>query len=110
MLFRSLAYSKRGYLDKYIGNELPKFTEKTITSWEKLLEELQKIRQEGYAVDDEELELGLTCVAAPILGKDGEAIAALSISGPTARVKSEKFLEIVQAIRDITIQISNIID
>jgi len=105
-----LAYSKRGYLDKYIGNELPKFTEKTITSWEKLLEELQKIRQEGYAVDDEELELGLTCVAAPILGKDGEAIAALSISGPTARVKSEKFLEIVQAIRDITIQISNIID
>jgi len=104
-----LAFSKKGYLEKYIGNKLPAFTEKTIASWPELLKELEKIRKEGYAVDDEELELGLTCIAAPILNKDGEAVAALSISGPTARVKSEKFNEIVGEITRITKQISHFI-
>jgi len=104
-----LAFSKKGYLERYIGNSLPAFTEKTIDNWPQLLEELKNIRSEGYAVDDEELELGLTCIAAPILNNDGEAVAALSISGPTARVKSEKFREIVTEITEITRQISNFI-
>ncbi|MDK2822436.1 MAG: hypothetical protein PWQ67_413 [Clostridia bacterium] len=104
-----LAFTPGKYLEKFIGNELPSFTKKTITKWDDLLKELEKIKKDGYAIDDEELELGLTCVAAPIIGRDGEAIAALSISGPTARVKSEKFKEIVKEIKDVTRQISSLI-
>jgi len=49
-------------------------------------EELDKVRRQGYAVDDEEVVLGARCVAAPVLGLHGSALAAVSISGPTTRV------------------------
>lgn len=92
-----LAFSPRQYLQKFIGNPLPVFTEKTITNWDKLTGELSVIKRQGYAVDDEELELGLTCVAGPILGRDTEIIAALSLSGPTSRVRA-RFDDIVEEV------------
>ena len=52
---------------------------------------LEKIRENGYAIDNEELEHGLTCIGAPILDKNNKAIAAISLSGPTARMKSGDF-------------------
>ena len=69
-------------------------TEKTITSKEALLEQLDRIKQDGYAIDDEELEYGLICVAVPILGKSGEPIAAISVSGPKPRMTKEKIREV----------------
>lgn len=104
-----LAFSEKSYLEKYLGNTLPAFTERTIADWPTLLKDLEKIRKEGYAIDDEELELGLTCIAAPILNKKGEAVAAISISGPTPRVKSERFQEIVTEIINTARQISQFI-
>lgn len=62
-----------------------RFTEKTVTDIESLKEELKIIKEKGYAFDDEERELGVSCIAAPIFDFNGEAIAALSISGPTSR-------------------------
>jgi IclR family transcriptional regulator, acetate operon repressor len=62
-------------------------TQHTITTVERLLEEVEKSRIAGYATDDEEAELGVQCVAVPVIGKDGrEPIAAVSISGPVARL------------------------
>lgn len=104
-----LAFSKKSYLDKFIGNTLPIFTDKTIVNWPELLAELEKTRENGYATDDEELELGLSCIAAPILNRDGEAIAALSISGPKARLRSEMFNEIVEKVTMTTGHISKLI-
>ncbi|MFZ5753767.1 MAG: IclR family transcriptional regulator [Bacillota bacterium] len=104
-----LAFSPPGYLERFIGKELPKYTEKTIVGWPQLLAELADIREKGYAIDDEELELGLTCVGAPILGRNGEVIAALSLSGPTSRVKSDRFGEIVTEVRRTTSDISNLL-
>lgn len=52
--------------------------------------ELQIVRARGYATSVDELEVGLTALAAPVFGPDGDAIAALSISGPTARLTSER--------------------
>lgn len=103
-----MAFSSPQYLNKFIGNPLPSFTAKTIINWDKILQELEKIRQNGYACDDEELELGLTCVAAPIFGHNKEAIAALSLSGPRSRV-SERFDEIVAEVTKTTTQISALI-
>ena len=83
-----LAFSPAGYVEQFVGQPLPAFTAKTITDWDKLLAELEGIRRRGYAVDDEELELGLMCVAAPILDRHAGLAAALSLSGPTSRIRA----------------------
>jgi IclR family transcriptional regulator, acetate operon repressor len=56
----------------------------------KLTPELRKVRARGYATSIDELEVGLTALAAPVIGDSGDAIAALSISGPTARLTSDR--------------------
>jgi len=66
-----------------------RFTPKTLCSRETLLAALDKIRQRGYAIDDEEHELGVRCVGAPIFDQNGRAIAALSVSGPVSHITSQ---------------------
>lgn len=61
-------------------------TPHTILNLLQFREELQKIREQGYAVDDEEAVQGARCVSAPILNSANEAIAAVSVSGPVTRV------------------------
>jgi DNA-binding IclR family transcriptional regulator len=61
-------------------------TPKTIMNLLQFRQELEKIRRQGYAVDDEEAVQGARCVSAPILNSDREPIAAVSISGPVTRV------------------------
>ncbi len=72
--------------------QLEKYTEKTITAPNKLREELKKVKKSGYALDMEETELGIRCVAAPVYNHRGKVSAAVGISGPTTRV-SIKYLE-----------------
>lgn len=69
---------------------LPGRTENTITDREELMAELESVREQGYAYDREERILGLRCVAAPVV-VDGDVLAALSVSGPTTRIKGELF-------------------
>ncbi len=64
---------------------LIRFTDNTITDVNVLTKELANIRRNGYAVDNEEVEVGLKCVAAPIRDSEGKIVAALSISAPTER-------------------------
>jgi DNA-binding IclR family transcriptional regulator len=61
-------------------------TPKTIQNLLQFRQELEKIRKQGYAVDDEEAVQGARCVSAPILGASQEPIAAVSVSGPITRV------------------------
>jgi DNA-binding IclR family transcriptional regulator len=68
---------------------LPKMTENTITSPDVLRRELDDIQRSGFAFDNEEAEIGICCVAAPIIGLEGKVIAAISISGPATRVRSK---------------------
>ena len=65
---------------------LPKRTENTITDPIRLKEQLKSVRVQGYAIDDEENERGIRCVAAPIYNEVGRPVAAVSISGPAFRV------------------------
>ena len=63
----------------------PEFTEKTLTSPSDLFADLQTIKKRGWAFDDEERYLGMRCIAACIYNSYGEAIAGVSVSGPTVR-------------------------
>lgn len=63
-----------------------KFTEKTIWDRKTLLNHLELARKAGYTEESEELEIGLSCIAAPIFNHLGNAFAAISISGPTPRM------------------------
>lgn len=65
---------------------LEAFTARTITQPDRLRDDLDEIRQRGYSIDDEEKNDGMRCIAAPVFDVNGEAVAGLSVSGPTARV------------------------
>ncbi|MGQ9365051.1 IclR family transcriptional regulator domain-containing protein [Azospirillum sp. ST 5-10] len=65
---------------------LPTFTAHTIATPRGLRDDLARIRARGYAVDDEEHAVGMRCVAAPIFDEHGRPAAALSVSGPAARI------------------------
>ncbi|MGZ4292519.1 MAG: IclR family transcriptional regulator domain-containing protein, partial [Gaiellaceae bacterium] len=60
--------------------------------------DLQPVRAQGYAVAVDELEHGLSALAAPVLGADGVALAALSISGPTIRLTRDRIAELAPAL------------
>lgn len=84
-------------LDKIIEDiDFHKFTEKTITDPELLKKHLAQVRKNGYAMDVEEIEIGLVCVAAPIRNHQGKVIAAISLSGPVSRMQEER-LPVIQA-------------
>lgn len=72
---------------------LQRFTERTLVDPTALFSELTESRERGWAVDDEERTLGMRCVAAPIYNEQGEAIAAVSMSGPAVRITSQRLGE-----------------
>jgi DNA-binding IclR family transcriptional regulator len=77
----------------------------TITSAEALLAELEKVREAGVAIDDEENELGVRCVGTVIVGARGESIGAISVSAPATRMTHERCAEftpvVIAAAREI---------
>ena len=82
-----LAYTPPEQVDRILKrNGLRRFTDHTITDRALLAEELDRIRRQGFAIDDEEHEVGVRCVAAPVRNSRGTTIAALSISMPSVRL------------------------
>lgn len=67
-----------------------RFTAKTLGSREAFIKDLERTRRRGYAVDDEERENGVRCVAAAVMDAHGQPVAAVSISGPSFRVTAQK--------------------
>ncbi|MDQ0859334.1 IclR family transcriptional regulator [Bacillus sp. V2I10] len=86
---------------------LPMHTDKTITNKDDFLLELNTVRQKGYALDLEENENGITCIAVPIFDHMGNAIAAVSISGPTIRMTNERLEQLQSRMQNIGRQISS---
>jgi DNA-binding IclR family transcriptional regulator len=70
-----------------LSEPLVGFTPRTITDVSALQRHLQIVRQQGYAVDDEERYLGVRCLAAPIYDHRGKVVAAVSVAGPATRVR-----------------------
>lgn len=81
-------------------------TPRTIMNLVQFRQELEKIRRQGFAVDDEEAVLGARCVSAPILNSDREPIAAVSVSGPVTRVSPNQVAALAEAVCDAARAIS----
>ncbi|WP_157019661.1 HTH-type transcriptional regulator BhcR [Mesorhizobium xinjiangense] len=82
-----LAYFAPARIDQTLGERpFDRYTESTIVDRQALIDELRRIRQRGWAIDNEERTPGMRCIAAPIFNQFGEAIAGISLSGPAVRV------------------------
>lgn len=87
-------------LDAYLATtKLQPFTPKTLADPQLLRAEVDAARARGFALDDEEREVGVCCVAAPIFDRFGRCVAALSISGPTTRLSRERAVELGARVR-----------
>jgi DNA-binding IclR family transcriptional regulator len=78
---------------------LPASTPRTLTTLAALKDDLARIRRRGYATDNEEHELGVACVATPILDGAGQALAAISVSGPTPRILTTGTADLADLLR-----------
>lgn len=91
-------------------NGLRPLTATSLMKTEDVLEEIARIRVEGYAVDDEEFVTGMRCVAASVLSAEGEPLFAISISGLAARVTPDRTARYGQTVRAIAEQLSAAIE
>jgi DNA-binding IclR family transcriptional regulator len=101
-----LAYQPEQQIEAFLSSGLKGYTEHTITDGKRLKEELAKVKRQGYAIDNEELELGLFCIAAPVKNHLGQTIAAVSTSGPGVRVTKSKIREFIPLVIRIASEIS----
>lgn len=85
-----LAFSEAATVDAVIEAGLTARTSRTITNGDALRRELAAIPDRGWAVDREEGNVGISCVAAPIFGPLGDVVAAVSTTGPTAAVRPDR--------------------
>ncbi len=78
---------------------LPEFTHKTLTKPDLLFADLETTRTRGWAYDDEERYEGMRCIAAPVFSAYGDAVAGISVSGPTVRFTEQNIPEFCSAVR-----------
>lgn len=78
---------------------LPEFTSTTITTPERLFADLRETAERGWSFDDEERYAGMRCIASPVFGPHGDAVAAISVSGPTARFSGVRIADLSVAVR-----------
>ena len=92
--------------DALVSLELARLTEHTICTFSGLRRELAKVRGAGYALDWEENEIGVRCMAAPVRGPSGEVVASVGISGPAARMSDDKLDELASHVVSVALDVS----
>lgn len=94
-----LAEMPQARLDRFLDSgPLQRFTAFTLSDASALRDDLILTRQRGYALDEEERNLGMRCIAAAVFDMHGEAIAGISVSGPTSRVGTDQIADLGRAV------------
>lgn len=94
-------------LDRLVGQRgLLRHNENTIVSPVRLKEALARIRALGYAMDDEEEEIGVRCIGAPVWNRDGRVVAAVSVTGTTTRITEDTCDELAGHVKETALAIS----
>jgi hypothetical protein len=105
-----LAYQPESVIASIMAQTgLSRYTETTITDLGHLQQELELIRQQGYAVDNGEQEEGVRCLAAPVYGLKGRVVAAVSVSGPSSRLDSGHIPTLLPHLKHISAIISSVL-
>ena len=102
----ALAYLPPEQIKTFLAGPLESLTESTQVEPEKLRCELEQIRNQGYAVSREELELHLVAVAGAIKNAQGEVAAAISISGPRVRLQEDRLAEYIKMVQETCAEVS----
>jgi DNA-binding IclR family transcriptional regulator len=95
-----LAFLPEGYSRVLIDAGLRRYTSSTIVRAIHLDRELKRIRNDGYAIDNEEYEVGVRCVASPLRDRGGGVIGAISVSGPSTRMSSDRLPTLAKLVRE----------
>lgn len=85
---------------------LVRYTKHTLVSRSKILKELDRIAAKGFSVDNEEMEEGVRCVAAPVLNHKQHAVAAISISGASMRITADRIEKLGETVKQSALKIS----
>lgn len=93
-----LAYFDAFRLNRFAASGLDSFTAHTLADLVDLQVDLEQIRTRGYSVDDQERNIGMRCIAAPIRNALGEVIAGISVSGPTSRIEPDAVPKLAAAV------------
>jgi IclR family KDG regulon transcriptional repressor len=101
-----LAHLPPSELDAILNHPMIAYTVNTITSSDKLRQQLDEILKQGYGVDDEELEAGIRAVSAAIHNQQGGVVACVSIPGPTSRMTIERIPQVAEALQETARSIS----
>lgn len=89
------------YANAPIPDTLGSYTVRTITDPAALRHHIEQVKTQGYAIDDEEFEPGVRCIAVPVLDYRRRCVAAIGISGPTSRLPLENFRQVAQTVQAI---------
>jgi DNA-binding IclR family transcriptional regulator len=102
-----IAYLPESELDLLITeHRLPRHNEETIVSVRKLKAQLTEIRRLGYALDDEEDEVGLRCIGCPVFDGAGKVVAAVSVAGTVSQITAENLSALVDKVKRTASSIS----
>ncbi len=101
-----LAYSDESELAAFLEQGLPRYTEHTITDATALREDLHRIREQGFATDFEEYQLGANAIAVPVADREDEVVAALAVLGPAYTMTREKAMASLERLRAISREIT----
>lgn len=101
-----LAHLATPALAECLAAPLQRYTEHTMVQPDALAEHLAEVRLRGYAITSDELEIGLSAVAAPVRNLDGVVTAAVSASGPSFRLTAERLPIVIEAVRRAADEIS----
>ncbi len=104
-----LAFMEPAEQELIMKEPMPRRTKNTITTPAELRAALEQIRKDGYSLDEQEIELGLCCIAAPIFGPGGRVVGGISISGPDIRLTKRRKLELMPHLIEATGAISRIL-
>lgn len=89
-----LAYQSDEFFERFIEHGLPKRTERTIIDPDNLRVELERVRTQGYALDEKEFASNMRCIAVPVFAGGGQVNAGISISGPDSRFSRSYLLKL----------------
>ena len=103
-------YSDDEIRDIMKGEEYKTYTDKTIKNIDEFLEEIHKVRKQGYALDENEYDHGIICISIPIYNSNGKIDFAMSVTGLILYTKAEELINLKDQLDEVSRKVSNAIN